>query len=94
MREVVTRDLVWPASALLHPRTFSCLHRVNTAEYLLNLLTRRDQRQILYQLEPQGNQYKAERAMCHSKGSDEEKLTSTWWRTVSPWRVFHVRRSV
>ena len=27
MREVVTRALVWPASALLHPRTFSCLHR-------------------------------------------------------------------
>ena len=27
MREVVTRALVWPASALLHPRKFSCLHR-------------------------------------------------------------------
>ena len=27
MREVVTRALVWPASALLHPRKSSCLHR-------------------------------------------------------------------
>ena len=28
------------------------------------------------------HQYKAEWAMCHGKGSDGEKVTTNWWRSV------------